>query len=460
MVYITDNRTGSEFFLDNEQLNLLLLLDGTKTIDGVLSEYKSEDRKNVESFIHNMMKTDLLENLDNPEKRSISHKKIEPYLQGVLFDITSECNLKCNHCYVSDFYRGSKGKDLSIDEIRKVLKELAEMNVRDVSITGGEPTTYRHLRNVIDYIVDLNIRLASFFTNGVGVKKELIDFVTNLPHKPRFYISLDGAIPQTNKKIRGSSKNAEYLFSSTIKTIRMLVERGGVVTVNTSLHPDVLRELPTLYEMLKKMGVKYWRMAIPKPIGRYKENERLLNPDWDKVLNAYKNLLDIHLGDIKIMKNEVNVPLKIELELLFNSEMIGKKLKLCKKDDIACFYHRNRCAIKANGDVLSCAYFDYMPAGNVREKPLIEIWQSKEMQSIKRIKVKEINDCKNCQIIGICASGCRALAHRLTGSLYAKDQYACSIVPHFVQEILPALLDKHGISIAKTYKSDGYYLGR
>ena len=40
-------------------------------------------------------------------------KWVEPYLEGVILDITSKCNLCCTHCYVSNFTDGYMGADLT-----------------------------------------------------------------------------------------------------------------------------------------------------------------------------------------------------------------------------------------------------------------------------------------------------------------------------------------------------------
>lgn len=456
---ITDNRTGREFSINREQLELLYSLDGSATVDSITSQYDPPSRRAVSDFLASLVEADLLHLAEHPIWRStpVSREKYEPHLQGVLFDITSQCNLLCNHCYVSEFYRESRGKDLSLSEILQLIEEFAGMNVRDISLTGGEPTTHSQLKQIIESIIRHNIRVSSFFTNGVGIRTELVDYLTSLPQKPRFYISIDGATPASHGAMRGSSHQPEFLFQSAVNTISALADRGGLVTVNTSLHPGNLTELNELYQFLRGLGVRYWRMAIPKPIGRYDANQATLNPDWNKVLDAYEALLDEHFGDIVLTDEGIETDLELELELLFNSEMLSSKLKLCKPDDICCFYHRHRCAIKSNGDVLSCAYFDHMPVGNVREASFREIWESKDMQTVKRIKIEEVKNCKECDALDVCATGCRALAHRLTGDLYARDDYACAIVPKFTQKILPALLKKHGFSIATTNDSTGYY---
>lgn len=91
-----------------------------------------------------------------------------------------------------------------------------------------------------------------------------------------------------------------------------------VWSVNTCLHSGNLFHLLDMYGLLKKFGVTQWRMAVPKPIGRYTEHVEL-RPSWDLVLAAYKKLLDVHLSEVRVTENGFSSPLEIELEMLFRT---------------------------------------------------------------------------------------------------------------------------------------------
>ena len=65
----------------------------------------------------------------------------ENILFSVLFELTYACNLRCFYCYND---QGSSGEPLTLDEYEKVLRELAEMQVMNLTLSGGEPLAHRH----------------------------------------------------------------------------------------------------------------------------------------------------------------------------------------------------------------------------------------------------------------------------------------------------------------------------
>lgn len=458
--FIVDNRDGREFQVNEEQYELLSQLDGKRRFDEVLSVYAEGDRRIVRDYIQNLSNEGLVKFYPS-EKVGVSRKnseKIHPYLSGVLFDVTSLCNLHCGHCYVGNYYQERKGNDLEFHEIEAVLDELQAMNIRDITITGGEALLRSDIHDIISGIMRRNIRLASFFTNGIALTSSFADFLAELPQRVRVYVSLDGATSHSHELIRGRDSAGQETFQSVLRAINLLVERNIVVTVNTCLHEGNYSELSDMYAMLKTLGVKHWRMAVPKPIGRHQDGWKTTYPNWKNILDAYSTVLDKHLQDVLISDEIYFSPIELEIELLFRTEMVSKVVKLYQSGDTACAYHSDRCAIKANGDVITCGYFDYLVAGNVRKQSFRDIWQSREMQDVKTMKVADVSDCVGCEYLEQCGTGCRAIAHRTENAISAKDPYACALVIPFHREIFPRLMEKYKLSINTTRENFQHYI--
>ncbi|MBU1137093.1 SPASM domain-containing protein [Patescibacteria group bacterium] len=138
------------------------------------------------------------------------------------------------------------------------------------------------------------------------------------------------------------------------------------------------------------------------------------------------------------------------IEYLFREELFERKsLHPLSDQDYVCDYEgrRSECCIKPNGDVVSCAYCSDLPVGNIKESSLWNIWYSSEMEKYKKIKIGDVNECKDCGIKSLCGTGCRANAFFLHSDfLNAKDDYACKAVEFFNQRVLP-LLKEHNFII-------------
>jgi radical SAM protein with 4Fe4S-binding SPASM domain len=364
--------------------------------------------------------------------------------------------LRCSHCYVSEFYRENKGNDLTLGEICRVLDDLAAMNVRDVTITGGEPILRPDIYQIMDEILARGIRMGSFFTNGLAINDVFIKALVEKPQFTSVYVSLDGLTPETNCVIRGSANSAMANFQKTVATLRCLVKAGVFISVNTALHRQNLPELLDMYQMLKEIGVTQWRLAVPKPLGKYQETQINLQPDWEDVLQAYEQLIDAHLAEVVYRADGFDAPIRLEIELLFRTDMFSRVIKLYQGSDVACFYHRHRCSIKANGDVLPCGYFDNMPVGNVKNQSMRDSWLGDKMQSIKILRIKDMPACADCPVVRFCATGCRALACKQHGNYLAKDDYACAQAIRYYQEILPRLMNKHRLELKTTLSATDF----
>jgi radical SAM protein with 4Fe4S-binding SPASM domain len=80
--------------------------------------------------------------------------------------------------------------------------------------------------------------------------------------------------------------------------------------------------------------------------------------------------------------------------------------------------------IAANGMITACPFLYEMPAGNLREKPLSEIWREARIFKVFRQMTKGQlkGHCQSCsRLPDQCAGGCRAAAYALTGDIYSHD---------------------------------------
>lgn len=80
------------------------------------------------------------------------------------WDITSECNLKCKHCYNSERYsNGINGKRcLSNQQIFKIVQSLKELEFTKIHFLGGEPLLSPNIVTAFEFLNEfplLNINL-------------------------------------------------------------------------------------------------------------------------------------------------------------------------------------------------------------------------------------------------------------------------------------------------------------
>ena len=110
------------------------------------------------------------------------------------WELTYACNLDCIHCLSSSGRRNPR--ELSTDEAKAVLDELAEMQVFYINIGGGEPMIRRDFFELVEYATARGIGV-KFSTNGAFIDAAKAERLAALDYVD-IQISLDGVDRETN----------------------------------------------------------------------------------------------------------------------------------------------------------------------------------------------------------------------------------------------------------------------
>ena len=96
----------------------------------------------------------------------IDFSKYDEVCEVAHLEISASCNMKCKYCYVG--HKG--GKELSTDNWKKILDELAASGIFQVSFGGGEPTLRKDLFQIAKYVRLLGMNLG-MTTNGIDLHR-------------------------------------------------------------------------------------------------------------------------------------------------------------------------------------------------------------------------------------------------------------------------------------------------
>lgn len=128
-----------------------------------------------------------------------------PLICGLV--LTNKCNLRCEHCRVSE----RSAKDLSFKEIKSVIDSYYKEGGRCLYLQGGEPFLWHDSQYTIEHIVEYARGVGFFtviiYTNGTIPLETTADTV---------FISMDG-LQATHDALRGASFNriVENIHDST-----------------------------------------------------------------------------------------------------------------------------------------------------------------------------------------------------------------------------------------------------
>jgi len=166
--------------------------------------------------------------------------------------LTDNCNLKCVSCAC---WRTTTRAELSTEEWRGVLDQLADLGIIKVNLTGGEPLLRRDAPELISYALERGIRTVHVNTNATLLDPRRREAVLAAGARS-FNISVDGPDATTHEGVRGVPGS----FDRTMQNLRALIAERERLGLRLHLNFTVLRsnvgQLPRIARLAQELQVK------------------------------------------------------------------------------------------------------------------------------------------------------------------------------------------------------------
>ena len=259
--------------------------------------------------------------------------------------ITDRCNLRCRYCMPDGITQVAMSEILTYEEIRKVCMFAAELGIRKIKITGGEPLVRKGCVDLIQMIKEIpGIIQVTMTTNGVLLKENLE--ALKRAGLDGINISLDTLDYEKYYKITGTDA-----CGTVLEAVKAAAESGIRTKVNSVLQDAGDRqEWRPLIRLAEKNPVDV-RFIELMPIGCGKKNTGVSNLELlEDMKKAYPDISK----DTRIHGNGPAVYYQIpgfEGSIGFISAMHGKFCSTC-----------NRIRLTSTGDLKPClCYGDTYP---------------------------------------------------------------------------------------------------
>ncbi len=275
--------------------------------------------------------------------REIYHCNI-PWV--VLMDPTSACNLKCKGCWAAEY--GHKS-NLSLNDMRKVIRQSKELGTHFFMFTGGEPLVKK--AEILTLAKENPDCIFLAFTNGTLVDDE---FCEKLKECGNFglALSIEGT-QQTNDERRG-----EGVYEKTINAMKLLKKHKcifGVSVCYTGKNCEAVTS-DEFFRMIVENGAFYAWYFHFMPVGinnNYKE--LLLTPEQRELV--YRR--------IRAARSSKDGKGIFCVDFQNDAEFVG-----------GCIAGgRNYFHVNSEGDIEPCVFVHYSDS-NIKEKSILEALQS------------------------------------------------------------------------------------
>ncbi|MCT4509360.1 MAG: radical SAM protein [Tepidibacter sp.] len=338
----------------------------------------------------------------------------------VVWNITNVCNFKCKHCYSSATPTKDK-EELTLEEIKKVVDDLATINVPVILLSGGEPLMRDNIFEIIEYIKSKGINV-SLSTNGSLITKDVARRLKNLGIG-YVGISLDGT-SKTNDVFRG----VNGAYDSIIKAINNCKEVGQKVGLRFTIQKKNYKEVKDILKLVDDIDIPRICFYHLVPSGRGQDiiNDMLTHEQTREVLdNLYTYVKkNIEKGIDKEILTVANFADGIYLYLKENDEYQKSRIL-----DLLSRNGGNRSGIAiSNIDYKGNVYMDQFSKnhllGNIKKDSFSNIWnENKEglLSEIRNKKDKVKGRCRTCKWLDICKGNLRARAYGYYNDIWAED---------------------------------------
>ena len=310
---------------------------------------------------------------------------------------TNACNARCVHCS-SDALR-CRPAELTTEEARKMLSDLREMGVLDLVVSGGEPLLRKDLFELIAYATQIGLRVG-LGSNGSTITESVAQRLRAVG-LDRLQISIDGT-----EKIHDLARRWRGLFSRSVRAIEIGIRNGLHLHVCFTVHRLNRGELRRVVELCRQLGVRRFNCSRFVPTGRGDSELDLSVDEWRGVAEEVEQLRREHAGHLEFSTHLA------QLVLL-------DPAAACLPGFAGCQAGAGQGCIGPEGEVMPCVLLPIV-AGNLKERPLREIWENSPVLRELRDRSLLKGYCHDCDVRDKCG-GCRAVAFAYTGDCLAAD---------------------------------------
>ncbi len=347
------------------------------------------------------------------EFREISQKPIPV----VVWNSTLKCNLKCVHCYAN---AGQRVNELTTEEAKAMIDDLASMKVPVLLFSGGEPLLRDDLFELAEYAVKRGVP-CSLSTNGTLITEEVAE---KLKEAGFSYVgvSIDG-LRETNDRFRGVNGAFDRAFEGLINA-----KNAGIMTgIRFTVTKYNLKDVPAVVDLLAENDIPRFCLYHLVPSGRADFSQDISNEERRGLIDwLIEKAIELHdsgyVTEILTVDNPADgVYLHLWLKERGEEEKAREALEFLKLRGSDNSGKRIAC-VDAEGFIHPNQFWWDYSCGNVREIPLSEVWLSpKDELLIKlREKTKYLKDrCGKCKFKEWCG-GFRLRALR-AGDLWGAD---------------------------------------
>ena len=304
--------------------------------------------------------------------------------QAAHLDVTYRCDLDCVHCYLDE---KDRWPEMKREEWLDAITQVAGLGAWELAFSGGEIFARPDMLDMLAHSAQLGFR-SRIKTHAGNIDDALAREVAKL-RVWRADVSIYSLDPDVHDAITAVPGSLER----SMRGIEALLRTDMRVRVNVSVFRSNLDELEDINAVIRKMGANpaFSTQMYPDQSGSAMLDALQLTGEelWE--------------ADRRIIQMRADAEIR--------EEILPRRFNL--QEEI-CGAGRTLIYIAPDGAVWPCVQFP-MALGNLRDKPLAEIWNNNPLrQQIVDFTNDDRTECKSCGGASMCFY-CPGEAYKRTG---------------------------------------------
>jgi radical SAM protein with 4Fe4S-binding SPASM domain len=347
----------------------------------------------------------------------------------VVWNITRRCNLRCIHCYSDSDAREYPG-ELTWEQCRAVVDDLAQFEVPGVLFSGGEPLIHPRFFDLAGYARSRGLRL-TLSTNGTLIDREAAQRLKELG-LAYVGISLDG-IGATHDHFRGR----QGAFEKTVAAFRHCKAAGQKVGLRLTLSAHNIADLDRILDFIEAEGIDrvcFYHLVYS---GR---GSNVVDVTHEQTRAALDRIIERTVRWAAAGRPREVLTVDQPADGAYVYLRLRRKDPLRAKEALNLLLWNGGGAhgsgtgignIDTQGNVHPDQFWQTLTLGNVKQRPFSDIWRDQSNPTLTALRERTGHlegRCAGCRFLSICGGGFRVRAVQVHGRLWAPDP-ACYLTP-------------------------------
>jgi radical SAM protein with 4Fe4S-binding SPASM domain len=365
---------------------------------------------------------------------------------SVSWNLTRRCNLECAHCYMSAHAGADTRGELTTEECRRVIDEIARVNPNVFLIlTGGEPLLRRDIFEVAGYAS------ARGFTTVLGTNGVLLREREAQRMREHGVLGASISLDSTDRVKHDGFRRLPGAWDGAVRATRVLTDAGLDFSLHMSVTDWNVNEVPAMIDLARKLGAKVLNFFFLVRTGRGRDLTDIDAAAYEHILTYLAKAQGVGSGPPSFVRRLLGVggdepsrefedpwstPVGRSDGLLIRAKCAPHFRRILWQLDPSspllknyahgsCPAGKYYCRITPEGDVTPCPYMP-VAVGNLREVAFDELWRT--APAFEALREPTLGGrCGACEFSRVCG-GCRCRAYATYGDFLAEDP-ACGYQP-------------------------------